>query len=389
MKAGFVGWPGVFAPISARRSSKIKILTPLLIILFSLFSTGCGASLSDAPIETSQATSVEPTSAPLPDPATATFVPAPPVNSPTLTPIPVPPLTPTNPIPTPAPPVENQPAPGAGQYNYGEAPVDQIEIVLLESLPVQVNVVVRGSLPDSCTTLDQVLLERTGNTFQGLLTTRWPGDRMCAQALVPYEKVIPLDITGLPPGQYTVTINGVSNTFTLPATNPSPEITPPATTEPLPTPQPTTQTGGISRVQIFLVAIGDNGQSGQKIGCDDSLVPVERDITPTIAPLRAAINELLSLREQYYGQSGLYNALYQANLQAGDIVIDPTGKATIHLAGNYTLGGVCDMPRFQAQLEAIALQFSTVNQVAIFLNGQPIEEALSLAGGAKQNFPQN
>jgi hypothetical protein len=133
-------------------------------------------------------------------------------------------------------------------------------------------------------------------------------------------------------------------------------------------------------VQIYLVALGDNGQSGPKIGCDDSLIPVEREITPTIAPLRAAINELLSLRQPYYGQSGLYNALYQSDLQAGDIVIDRQGQATIHLFGQYTLGGVCDGPRFKAQLEAIALQFSTVSGVTIFINGQAIDDILSLSG---------
>jgi hypothetical protein len=41
------------------------------------------------------------------------------------------------------------------------------------------------------------------------------------------------------------------------------------------------------------------------------------------------------------------------------------------------LGGVCDSPRVQAQLEEIALQFSTVNSVAVFINGEPLDQVLS------------
>ena len=70
--------------------------------------------------------------------------------------------------------------------------------------------------------------------------------------------------------------------------------------------------GLIGRTYMYLIAIEDGGQSGPQIGCNDSVIPVVIDIEPTIAPLTAAINRLLSLDEQYYGESGLYNALYQS-----------------------------------------------------------------------------
>lgn len=41
------------------------------------------------------------------------------------------------------------------------------------------------------------------------------------------------------------------------------------------------------------------------------------------------------------------------------------------------LGGVCDAPRLEAQIEQTALQFSTVNEVAVFVNDKPLEEVLS------------
>jgi len=132
-------------------------------------------------------------------------------------------------------------------------------------------------------------------------------------------------------------------------------------------------------VQIFLIALEDNGQSGKKIGCDDSVVPVQVTIPATQSVLRAALEALLSLKDQFYGQSGLYNALYQSNLQVEGVKIEG-GKAVINLSGTLMLGGVCDNPRVEAQIEETALQFATVSEVAVFVNGKPLEEILSLKG---------
>ncbi len=137
---------------------------------------------------------------------------------------------------------------------------------------------------------------------------------------------------------------------------------------------------GTMRVKLFFVAMNDNGVAGKKIGCGDSIVAVDRFIPITVAPLTAALHELFSLTDRNYGQSGLYNALYQSKLKIDSISI-VNGKATIRLSGSLVLNGVCDNPRVQAQLEPIALQFSTVSSVAIFLNGIPLQQALSEKGG--------
>ncbi len=130
-------------------------------------------------------------------------------------------------------------------------------------------------------------------------------------------------------------------------------------------------------VQIFLIALEDNGRSGKKIGCDDSIVPVEVETPYTRGMLRAAMEELLSIRDQYYGQSGLYNALHQSDLQVERVVIED-GVATIDLSGTLMVGGVCDNPRIQAQIEETALQFSTVREVHLFVNDVPLDDLLSL-----------
>lgn len=97
----------------------------------------------------------------------------------------------------------------------GTAQVDSIEIVILESFPVQIHVLAKGHLPDSCTTIDQVTEEQDGDTFRVTITTARPEGEMCAQVLTPFEENIPLDVYGLAAGTYTVDVNGVTDTFTL------------------------------------------------------------------------------------------------------------------------------------------------------------------------------
>jgi hypothetical protein len=155
---------------------------------------------------------------------------------------------------------------------------------------------------------------------------------------------------------------------------PTDTVVPPAPILAAPTSAPAPQ-----RVQIFLIALEDNGQSGQPVGCGDSAIPVMVETPPTQEVLKASMESLLSMQDQYYGESGLYNALYQSDLQVESITLE-NGKAVIHLTGTLMLGGVCDNPRVEAQLEATALQFSTVQEVSIFINGKTLEEALSLQG---------
>ena len=132
-------------------------------------------------------------------------------------------------------------------------------------------------------------------------------------------------------------------------------------------------------VQIFLIAIGDNGQSGSLIGCGDSAIPVQVQTPPTSQVLQAALVALLSIKDQFYGQSGLYNALYQSDLQVDTITI-AGGKASVYLSGTLLMGGECDSPRVQAQLEQTILQFPTVTEADIFINGKPLSDVLSLKG---------
>lgn len=102
-----------------------------------------------------------------------------------------------------------------GDYIYGTAVVESIEILVLESFPVQIHVVAKGYLPDGCTEIDRVEEKRDGNIFTVTITTKRPKDMMCTQVIVPYEKVVPLDVYGLKAGTYDVNVNTVTDSFEL------------------------------------------------------------------------------------------------------------------------------------------------------------------------------
>ena len=94
--------------------------------------------------------------------------------------------------------------------------VDAIEIQILKSLPVQVQVVVRGQLPDAgCTSIASIDQSLSGDLFTVTLTTTTDPLALCAYMLTPFEQVVPLNVDGLASGTYRVNVHGVEATFDL------------------------------------------------------------------------------------------------------------------------------------------------------------------------------
>ncbi len=166
-----------------RRSYNILLLT----ILFTFLLGGCNsAAPSDDPIETPQPTAT----------ATATAI------------------------------LVDPDAPLRGQ-----ATVDSIQIELLESFPIQVNVLVRGTIPDTCSQLDQIVSQLSGTQFKVIVTTlRDVAAEACTLEAVPFEERVSLDVEGLDAGTYDVDVNGSLGSFTFDVDN-RVQVEPTATSE--------------------------------------------------------------------------------------------------------------------------------------------------------------
>ena len=103
----------------------------------------------------------------------------------------------------------------------GEATVEEVDLQIMESFPVQVAAIARGNLSDGCTEIDEVRssFDAENKTFMVTITTVRDEDAVCTQALVPFEERIALDVRGLSAGTYTVDVNGVRETFTFDVDN--------------------------------------------------------------------------------------------------------------------------------------------------------------------------
>ena len=109
------------------------------------------------------------------------------------------------------------------------------------------------------------------------------------------------------------------------------------------------------------------------MGCGDSLIPVQRPVwnaATTEEAITAALEALLALRDEFYGESGLYNALYRNDATVANVTIDD-GMTTVDLAGTIPLGGTCDTPRVAGQIVETVREIAGAGDVVIRLNGQP------------------
>ncbi len=137
---------------------------------------------------------------------------------------------------------EPEPEPAPGNMVDVTVQIDSIDILFMESWPLQAAVQVSGTLPDACSALTWETPERADDTFIVQVGGERPADAVCAQVLTPFSQSIPLDIYGLPAGTYTVQVNDLTTTFTLDQDNALDEGSsgeqPPVVVEPPPGGQP-------------------------------------------------------------------------------------------------------------------------------------------------------
>jgi len=129
-------------------------------------------------------------------------------------------------------------------------------------------------------------------------------------------------------------------------------------------------------LKLYFVALEDNGTTGTKLGCGDSLIETDVEADKTPDKLKETFVHLLSNHNQTYGSSGLYNALYQSHLtyESGSA---SGGVVTVKLSGTIKQGGECDAPRISAQLERAAMSATGAKRVNVYVNGKTLSKVLS------------
>jgi hypothetical protein len=132
---------------------------------------------------------------------------------------------------------------------------------------------------------------------------------------------------------------------------------------------------GAQSVTAYYVLLDDGGSSGVRFGCNDSLVGVKLSQTESTEPLPAAITALLDGSEPPIAD--VYNSLSGSTLDFLSGSFDGT-TVTVYLAGTIRPGGVCDIPRIEAQLTQTAVSAVGAIRAEIYVNGAGLAEALSV-----------
>lgn len=91
--------------------------------------------------------------------------------------------------------------------------VEEVWTTSTTGVPRQFFIHIAGTFPHGCPEVGRIEHRREGNTFQvyvyykGNAWLRDPTTVLCTQALKPFEITIPLNIYGLPAGEYSLNVN--------------------------------------------------------------------------------------------------------------------------------------------------------------------------------------
>ena len=129
---------------------------------------------------------------------------------------------------------------------------------------------------------------------------------------------------------------------------------------------------GLNQETVMLAMLDYDGigeeSEGFERGCD-RVVMVEQTIPATTIPLNASLDLLFNLESETVSGWNNFIATVNDTLSFDRATLE-NGTANIYLTGELTgLGGVCDNPRARIQIEETALQFDTVSDVKLYLNG--------------------
>jgi len=102
---------------------------------------------------------------------------------------------------------------------YQSVQVEQVQVQFGVGSPIPVQVSVTGNLPDTCAQIELVEQQQEGSHFEIIMSTVPANAEGCVPDTIPFRMTIPLNITNLPAGLYTVQVNGVGANFRLETDN--------------------------------------------------------------------------------------------------------------------------------------------------------------------------
>ena len=115
---------------------------------------------------------------------------------------------------TPAPVQEKPTVPEPESKQEKLVMVDSVEVLILESFPVQYNTLIQGHFRNGCESIDSISQTSANQKITVLVNSKSTGG-FCTQALVPFSETISLNTQDLAQGEATLDVNGITATFNI------------------------------------------------------------------------------------------------------------------------------------------------------------------------------
>jgi hypothetical protein len=96
------------------------------------------------------------------------------------------------------------------------APIHEVDVLFMESYPVQIGVHIKGGLRDGCTTFHDAVVTKEADTINIEVTTQKPKNTECPAVYTFFEKNLNLGSDFTSGTHYTLNVNDHTTTFVYP-----------------------------------------------------------------------------------------------------------------------------------------------------------------------------
>jgi hypothetical protein len=128
------------------------------------------------------------------------------------------------------------------------------------------------------------------------------------------------------------------------------------------------------KLNIYLIALEGTEAQGKTVGCNDLLVPIEKELKITRSGLESALTALMNEKSTEKLKNFVRGpGLILAQVTVANMVAD------VYFKGDFDISGACDIPRIQEQVYSTVKQFPELTRINIFVNNVTFERYLSVA----------
>lgn len=148
------------------------------------------------------------------------------------------------------------------------------------------------------------------------------------------------------------------------------------------------QFDGETTLKIAVVKMEDNGVSGEKIGCGDSIIYIDK--TADGIKLEDSRKIQLALKELFaVGVTAVDDPYYNGLQHSKNLAVESVNETNngqnsivnVNIIGEMISAGTCDDPRIKEQIYSTIKANSSADEVNAYINGTELKDYFDMSGG--------